>query len=193
MPIRDLRLAGVFATSALENNDMKSFCSRSWKALGGVALIALAGAVTLCTSTRGCFLSAATRQESAQPARAAVEQAVKPAAVQSPARVPTQRRVEHAGQADFEQKVLRSAVPVLVDFYADWCGPCRAIAPVLEDLARETPHARIVKVNVDEHPELANEYRIEAIPQLLLFKDGEVVAQHAGVASKAVLRELLGR
>lgn len=103
------------------------------------------------------------------------------------------RRVEYASQDDFEQRVLRSPVPVLVDFYADWCGPCRAIAPVLEELARETPHARIVKVNVDESPDLAAQYRISAIPQLLVFHKGEVVAQHLGLASKAELKALLAR
>jgi len=105
----------------------------------------------------------------------------------------TMRRVEHVDQADFEQQVLRSPVPVLVDFYADWCGPCRAIAPVLEELARETPRARIVKVNVDDNPELAAQYRISAIPQLLVFANGEVVAQHLGLASKAELKALLHR
>ncbi len=101
------------------------------------------------------------------------------------------RSIEHVQGEGFNQRVLRSQVPVLVDFYADWCGPCRALAPVLEDLARENPGARIVKVNVDENPDLAVQYRIESIPSLLVFRDGRVTGQHVGLASKAALKRLL--
>lgn len=102
-------------------------------------------------------------------------------------------RVEHAELGSFEQKVLQSSVPVLVDFYADWCGPCRMIAPVLDDVAREVPGARVVKVNVDHNPELASTYGISSIPSLMVFKDGEVIARHVGVASKDRLKNLLTR
>ena len=71
-------------------------------------------------------------------------------------------KVLHASQSDFAQLVLQSDVPVLVDFYADWCGPCRAMAPVLDQLAGEMPEARIVKVNVDENPDLAAQYRVHS-------------------------------
>jgi len=101
-------------------------------------------------------------------------------------------RLEHAGEADFAEKVLQSEAPVLVDFYADWCGPCRALAPRLEELAREMPEAKIVKVNVDDSPELAARFRVSAIPTLAVFRGGRVAAQHLGLASKQQLRAMLG-
>jgi thioredoxin 1 len=105
----------------------------------------------------------------------------------------TQREssVEHANEADFGQLVLGAEVPVLVDFYADWCGPCRMIAPVLEELAEETTEAKIVKVNVDQNPNLAARYGIRSIPSLLVFKDGEVLRQHVGVADKVQLKSMI--
>jgi thioredoxin 1 len=103
----------------------------------------------------------------------------------------TYGQVEYADQTNFDQLVLNSDVPVLVDFYADWCMPCRMVAPVLEELARETADARIVKVNVDESPQLAARYGISSIPSLLVFKDGQVADQHTGMASKAHLKALL--
>jgi len=103
------------------------------------------------------------------------------------------RSIEHVEAEDFSQRVLRSEVPVLVDFYADWCGPCRALSPVLEELAREHPEARIVKVNVDENPELAARYGVDSIPNLLLFREGRVAGQQVGLASKSSLRRLLLR
>lgn len=101
--------------------------------------------------------------------------------------------IEHANDSDFQAKVLSSTVPVLVDFYADWCGPCRVLAPVLEELARETPDAKIVKVNVDDSPNVSYQYRIQAVPTLMVFKNGRVVAQQSGVASKAQLKSMLAR
>ena len=102
-------------------------------------------------------------------------------------------RVEHADAGSFEQKVLNSPVPVLVDFYADWCGPCQRLAPTLEALAKENPGAKVVKVDVDRSPELAMRYGISAIPSLRVFNRGEVVAQHVGLASKGQLLSLLGQ
>jgi thioredoxin 1 len=106
----------------------------------------------------------------------------------------TQREssVKYANEADFRQLVLNAEVPVLVDFYADWCGPCRMIAPALEELASETTEAKVVKVNVDQNPRLAARYGISSIPSLLVFQDGEVVRQQVGVANMAQLRSLIG-
>ena len=93
----------------------------------------------------------------------------------------------------FESEVLQSETPVLVDFYAEWCGPCHVQAPILDELAREIETAKIVKVDVDENRELATRYKISSIPTLLVFKNGQVVARHQGVASKEQLKKLLAR
>jgi thioredoxin 1 len=100
-------------------------------------------------------------------------------------------RIEHADKNSFYKKVLRAETPVLVDFYADWCGPCKALAPVLEELAREVPGAKIVKVNVDRSPELADHYGIDSIPSLIVFREGRASQRHQGLASKEALRRLL--
>lgn len=106
---------------------------------------------------------------------------------------PTPRAVEHADESDFAEKVLGSRGTVLVDFYADWCRPCRMLEPVLAELLRETPDVRIVKVNVDENPQLALRYRVSSIPYLVVFRDGKPVASHLGLADKTTLRALLAR
>ena len=103
----------------------------------------------------------------------------------------TQNEIVHANDQNFQQVVLQSDVPVLVDFYADWCGPCRALGPVLEQVASETADAKIVKVNVDESPQVSGQYGISAIPCLLVFQGGQVVDRHVGLANKQQLKALL--
>ena len=105
---------------------------------------------------------------------------------------PTYGQVEHATEANFEQTVLRSSEPVLVDFYADWCGPCQALAPVLKELARENPQARVVKVNIDDAPDLAARYRVDSIPTVMVFQNGRATAHHVGLAGKSQLESMLG-
>lgn len=101
-------------------------------------------------------------------------------------------RVQYVSEATFNREVLSSPGPVLVDFYADWCGPCRELAPVVEELAQETPNARFVKVNVDREPALATRYGVTSIPRLLVFRNGQIAADHTGTADKSRLRTLLG-
>jgi thioredoxin 1 len=103
------------------------------------------------------------------------------------------RQIQHADEASFRNLVLNSDVPVLVDFYADWCGPCRSLAPVLEELAAEVPGARVVKVNVDDSPNLAAKYGVDGIPSLKVFTNGTVTGELVGLASKSQLRALLSR
>lgn len=93
---------------------------------------------------------------------------------------------------NFEAEVLRSELPVLVDFFATWCGPCRMLAPTIEELKAEyAGRVKIVKIDVDAEPELAIRYRVASIPTLLYFKNGEVVATSLGLKPKAALEEML--
>lgn len=91
---------------------------------------------------------------------------------------------------NFKREVLESTEPVLVDFWAEWCGPCRAMTPTLQALARDH---KVCKVNVDKNPKLAGRYNVSSIPALFIFKNGRIVAQYLGVTSESVLRSELER
>ncbi|MCI9444674.1 MAG: thioredoxin [Oscillospiraceae bacterium] len=93
---------------------------------------------------------------------------------------------------NFAQEVLRSDRPVLVDFWAEWCGPCQALAPTIEEVAREQTAVKVGKVNVDNEPELARQYRIMSIPTLIVFRDGEPVRREVGGRSKEEILEMTG-
>ena len=94
---------------------------------------------------------------------------------------------------NFEKEVLQSDVPVLVDFWATWCMPCKMLAPVIEEIAAEADGYKVGKVDVDQEPELAQKYRIMSIPTILVFKNGKVAASTVGVQPKAALKELLNK
>lgn len=100
--------------------------------------------------------------------------------------------IPHVNATSWNSEVAQASLPVLVDFWAEWCGPCRAIAPVLEELSGELAgKLKIVKVNVDEAPELAQQYNVRSIPTLLVIKNGQVAGQMVGAMPKAALKAKL--
>ena len=92
---------------------------------------------------------------------------------------------------NFPEVVLNSDKPVLVDFWASWCGPCRMVAPILEEIANERSDVKVCKINVDEEPELAGRYNVMSIPTLLVVKEGQVVNQAVGARPKSQILSLL--
>lgn len=97
----------------------------------------------------------------------------------------------HITKENFDKEVLKSDVPVLVDFWADWCGPCKALGPILEEVESElAPGVKIAKINIDEQEELAAQFKVMSIPTLLLFKNGQPVEKSVGLISKDQVIEL---
>ena len=160
---------------------MKSLFSGNWTGLLFVFLIVVgAGLVYSDFAPIRLFLGSSQSAGSANDRDGA-----------NPATAHTQKGIVHANDQNFHQVVLQSDVPVLVDFYADWCGPCRALGPVLEQVASETAGAKIVKVNVDESRHVSGQYGISAIPTVILFKGGEVQQKFVGLTPKEQFTDAL--
>jgi thioredoxin 1 len=101
--------------------------------------------------------------------------------------------IRHISDASFEADVLKAGTPVLVDYWAEWCGPCKMIAPALEEIsAQYAGKVKIAKLNIDENPELAAQYGVRSIPTLMLFKDGAVADTKVGAAPKTALASWIG-
>jgi thiol-disulfide isomerase/thioredoxin len=133
---------------------MKSWITDNWQVIAGIGLLATVTGLSLGNCPSACTAPVAPASSS-QPNVEGDEEAMFTLTRKK-------SNVEHASEANFDKLVLNAEVPVLVDFYADWCGPCKMIAPVLEELSQEATDAKIVKVNVDENPQLAARYGISS-------------------------------
>ena len=103
-------------------------------------------------------------------------------------------KISHVGDADFSTAVLGSDVPVLVDFWAEWCGPCKAIAPLLDDVAKAYDgKVKVVKINIDDNPQTPRQYAVRGIPTLRMFKGGKVAGTHVGLAGKPQLTAFIDK
>lgn len=97
----------------------------------------------------------------------------------------------HITKNTFNEEVVHSDKPVLVDFWASWCGPCKMVSPIIDEIADERTDIKVVKINVDEEPELANQFGIMSIPTLMVVKDGKIVNQSTGARPKSQILEML--
>lgn len=97
----------------------------------------------------------------------------------------------HASATNFDTEVLQCSQTVLVDFYADWCGPCKMLTPVIDEIAAEHPEVKIVKLNVDNAPEIASRYGVMSIPTLMVFKNGQLCNQSVGYTGKPGIIDML--
>ena len=93
-------------------------------------------------------------------------------------------KVLHINKDNFHKEVLNSEKPVLLDFFASWCGPCRMVAPILDEIAEEREDIKVCKVDIDEQPELASRFRVMSVPTLMVMKDGKIVEQSIGAKPK---------
>lgn len=102
------------------------------------------------------------------------------------------QNVSHTSDANFEAEVLKSDTPVLVDYWAEWCGPCKMIAPILDEVANDfKDRVKVMKLNIDENAQTPRKYNVRGIPTLMLFKNGDVAAQKVGALSKSQLAAFL--
>ena len=99
--------------------------------------------------------------------------------------------IVYVKQANFEEEVLKSDKTVLLDFYADWCGPCRMLGPVIDEIAEEATDFKVGKVNIDEQPELATKYQVMSVPTLVVIKNGEVANRVTGVTPKQKILDMI--
>ena len=100
-------------------------------------------------------------------------------------------KVLHINNDNFQNEVLNSDKPVLLDFFASWCGPCRMVGPILDEIAEEREDIKVCKVDIDEQPELASRYRIMSVPTLMVLKDGKIVEQSVGAMPKHQILAML--
>ena len=101
--------------------------------------------------------------------------------------------VENIDNESFEEEVLNSQKDVLIDFYADWCGPCQMLAPIVEEVANENKNIKVCRINVDDNQELAMKYEVMSIPTLVVIKEGKEIKRKIGLISKDEILEMLGK